>query len=158
MGERSVATKCIKISWRHSNSGKFDSPQITAHIFWRFPNVMARTIIGIPTGNYNFLISEIVRTPGLPSRITHLKKHGMTHLIILWQMGNMLLSQPIFQYNFQYFVLVFKTELRVNFPPFQIWFQNNDFTIAENPAKTSVYSAVLRFVLPRFISSKEFRS
>ena len=53
---------------------------------------MARTIIGIPTGNYNFLISEIVRTPGLPSRITHLKKHGMTHLIILWQMGNMLLS------------------------------------------------------------------
>ena len=35
---------------------------------------MARTIIGIPTGNSNFLISEIVRTPGLPSRITHLKK------------------------------------------------------------------------------------
>ena len=81
---------------------------------------MARTIIGIPTGNSNFLISEIVRTSGLPSRITHLKKHDMTHLIILWQMGNMLLSQPIFQYNFQYFVLVFKTELRVNFPPFQI--------------------------------------
>ena len=81
---------------------------------------MARTTIGIPTGNSNFLISEIVRTSGLPSRITHLKKHGMTHLIILWQMVNMLLSQPIFQYNFQYFVLVFKTELRVNFPPFQI--------------------------------------
>jgi len=76
---------------------------------------MARTIIGIPTGNSNFLISEIVRTPGLPSRITHLKKHGMTHSIILWQMGNILLLQPIFQYNFQYFILVFKTKLRVIF-------------------------------------------
>ena len=76
---------------------------------------MARTIIGIPTGNSNFLISEIVRTPGLPSRITHLKKHGMTHSIILWQMGNILSSQPIFQYNFQYFIVVFKTELRVIF-------------------------------------------
>ena len=84
---------------------------------------MARTIIGIPTGNSNFLISEIVRTCGLPSRITHLKKHGMTHLIILWQMGNMLLSQPIFQYNFQYFVLETTWNLELTFHHFKYDFK-----------------------------------
>ena len=48
------------------------------------------------------------------------------------------------QYKFQYFILTFKTELsfiRVNFSPFQIWFQNNNFQIAENFAKMKVYSA-----------------
>ena len=37
---------------------------------------------------------------------------------------------------------------------FEYDFQILKFKIADNPGKMSVYSAVLQFVLPRFISSK----
>ena len=37
---------------------------------------------------------------------------------------------------------------------FEYDFKTLKFKIADNPGKMSVYSAVLQFVLPRFISSK----
>jgi len=42
----------------------------------------------------------------------------------------------------------------LTFLPFEYDFKTLKFKIAENPVKMSVYSAVLQFVLPRFISSK----
>ena len=42
----------------------------------------------------------------------------------------------------------------LTFLHFEYDFKTLKFKIAENPVKMSVYSAVLQFVLPRFISSK----
>ena len=42
----------------------------------------------------------------------------------------------------------------LTFRHFEYDFKTLKFNIAENPVKMSVYSAVLQYVLPRFISSK----
>ena len=64
-------------------------------------------------------------------------------------------------HNSRYFNVIFRTELsfiRVNISAFQIDFKTLKFKIAENSVQINVYSAVLQFVLPRFISSKKLRS
>ena len=46
----------------------------------------------------------------------------------------------------------------LTFQHFKYDFQTLKFKIAENSVQINVYSAVLQFVLPRFISSKKVRS
>ena len=64
-------------------------------------------------------------------------------------------------HNSRYFNVIFRTELsfiRVNISAFQIDFKTLKFKIAENSVQINVYSAVLQFFLPRFISSKKVQS
>ena len=46
----------------------------------------------------------------------------------------------------------------LTFQHFKYDFKTLKFKIAENSVQINVYSAVLQFVLPRFISSKKVRS
>ena len=46
----------------------------------------------------------------------------------------------------------------LTFQHFKYDFKTLKFKIAENSVQVNVYSAVLQFVLPRFISSKKLRS
>ena len=46
----------------------------------------------------------------------------------------------------------------LTFQHFKYYFKTLKFRIAENSAQINVYSTVLQFVLPRFISSKKVRS
>jgi len=64
------------------------------------------------------------------------------------------MSQPIYQCYLRK-ELIF---IRVNISAFEYDFKTLKFKNAENSVQINVYSAVLQFVLSRFISSKKFRS